>query len=89
MSEENAPKYKLTDNTKVINAVILHQIVALKDVDDIEAGFLGGWVESEQNLSQEGNCWIYSGASVYGEARVMGNAKVFGSGVLKGDVKVF
>ena len=38
----------------------------------------GGWVESEMNLSHEGECWIGSEAVVCGGAVVSGNARVDG-----------
>ena len=41
----------------------LHRIRALRDVrEDVRAGDLGGFVQSEENLSQEGSCWIYDNA---------------------------
>jgi len=52
--------------------------------DIIEAGEIGGYVEKEDNLSQEGSCWIYDDAMVYHDAFVQDdalicqNAQVFG-----------
>ena len=45
-------KYELTSETKVINGVELHQIKALNSFGNIKEGDLGGWIESEKNLSQ-------------------------------------
>ena len=70
-------KYILTNETENFNNHILHRIKALKDFGDVKKGDLGGWVENESNLSQEGDCWVYDDAAVYSEAKVMGNAKVF------------
>lgn len=43
----------------------------------VKKGELGGFVESENNLSQEGTCWIYGKAKVYGDAKVSdGAAKI-------------
>ncbi len=59
-------------------------IKALKDFADIKAGTLGGFIEKEDNLSHECNCWDYDEAlvfkngHVYENARVYGNAKVWG-----------
>lgn len=50
-------------------------------------GRKGGWVESEMNLSQSGDCWINEGAIVCGKARVMGDAVVM-SGQIGGDAVV-
>ena len=45
-------------------------------IKNIATGELGGYVESESNLSQEGSCWVYGNAVVYGEAKVYGDAIV-------------
>ena len=37
----------------------LYRIKALKDFNNVKEGELGGYIESEQNLSQEGNAWVY------------------------------
>jgi hypothetical protein len=70
-------KYKLTDKTITYCGRTLHRIQALKDFSDIKAGDLGGWIESEGNLNQEGNCWVADNAYIYYNARVSGNALVF------------
>ena len=67
-------KYRLTAETMRFNGVMLHRIKALKDFGDVETGELGGWVESERNLSQEGNCWITTDAKAYANAEIYGNA---------------
>ena len=36
----------------------------------------GGWIESENNLSQDGGAVVYGDAQVYGDARVYGDAWV-------------
>ena len=76
-------KYELTDKTLEINGRMLYQIKALKDFDDVKVGDLGGWIESEQNLSQEGDCWVSDNARVSGDARVSDNARV------NGDARVY
>ena len=67
-------KYELTSEKKVINGVELHQIKALKSFGNIKEGDLGGWIESEKNLSQYGGAWVGGNAMVYGDATVGGNA---------------
>lgn len=47
-------KYKLTDETILYDTIKLYRIEALKDFSDVKAG---GFVQSENNLSQYGNCW--------------------------------
>ena len=63
-------KYELSDITMEFEGRTLYRIRALKNFSDVKAGDLGGWVETEYNLSQEGNCWIYN------EAKCMDNSKI-------------
>lgn len=69
-------KYRLTDETIDFYEVKLHRIEALMDFNDVKKGDIGGFIESEKNLSHYGNCWIYNDAKVYEEARVCDNSKV-------------
>ena len=71
-------KYELTTETLQFAGRILHRIKAVKDFDFIQAGEFGGWIEKEENLSQDDNAWIYYNAMVFGNANVFGNAKVYG-----------
>ena len=81
-------KYELTDDVKEFNGNILHRIKAIKDFSRINAGDLGGWVESEDNLSHEGDAWVYGDAKVCGNAMVYGNAEVYGDAWVYGNAKV-
>ena len=65
-------KYKLTENSIEFDNKTLFQIQALKDLCEVKAGDLGGYIEKESNLSQEGSCWLYGNAKVYGSAKVYG-----------------
>ena len=69
-------KYELTSETKVINGVELHRIKALKSFGNIKKGDLGGWIESEKNLSQDGNAWVGGDATVCRNATISENAVV-------------
>lgn len=71
-------KYYLTECTKLFQGITLHRIMALKDFGDVEEGQLGGWVQSEKNLSHEGDCWIYGNSIVKDNAVVKDNALVYG-----------
>lgn len=42
----------------------LYRIRALKDFHNVKKGTVGGYIESEQNLSQEGNAWVSGNARV-------------------------
>lgn len=56
----------------------LHRIRALVHVNErIPAGILGGFVESEANLSQEGKCWVYDNAVCCERAVVEKDAGLF------------
>ena len=57
----------------------LYRIKALKDFRDVRKGTVGGYIESEQNLSQEGDAQVYGDAWVYGNAWVSDNARVLNS----------
>ena len=83
-------KYKMTDETTEVDGKTLYKIEALIDIDSVEvkAGDKGGFIESEKNLSQEGDCWVDGNAKVSGNAWVAGNAQVSGSTVVSGDAKV-
>ena len=82
-------KYKLTDETMEYYGRTLHRIQALKDFRDVKAGDLGGYIESERNLSQYGNCWVYDEAKVFDEAEVFGDCWVSGYAQVYGNARVF
>lgn len=87
-------KYKFTGEKKVLNGVTLRRIVAVMDFyaqkpfnpdafDEFEyrlikKGTLGGWLESEENLSHKGFAWVADEACVYGKAKVIEGALVYG-----------
>ena len=72
-------KYELTSETKIVFGHILYRIKALSSFGDVSAGDLGGFLESEKNLSQNGDAWVYGNAEVYGDAWVYGDARVYGN----------
>ena len=82
-------KYKLTAETCEYEGRVLHRIVALKDFSSVKAGDKGGWIEKEENLSQDGCCWVYGDAMVYGDAKVYGCARVHDNSNVYGDAKVY
>ena len=69
-------KYELTTETLQIAGHTLHRIKALRDFGSVKAGELGGWIESEENLSQADNAWVYNNAKVFDKARVYSDAAV-------------
>ncbi len=82
----------LTDEEIYCSSERLYRIQALKDIyglRKVEKGELGGFVASEDNLSQEGNCWIYDDAEVYDNARIYDNACVCDCAKVYDDAKVY
>ena len=82
-------KYKLTDDTIIVDGHELHRIQALIDFSDVKCGDVGGYIESEDNLSQYENCWVGGNAKVYGYAEVFGNAQVLENAKVFGNAKVY
>ena len=87
-------KYKLTDETINLNGATLYRIEALKDFGEIKKGDKGGFIESENNLSHEGNAWVYDDACVSDnalvtdDACVSDNARVYGNAWLYNNTRV-
>ena len=82
-------KYEmLKDDTIEVGIRILHRIKALKDFNDVRKGDLGGYIEKEENLSHEGNCWIYDNANVFDDAWVFGDAQVYGDACVSNNAHI-
>ena len=82
-----ARKYELTDDSKTIDGTTLRRIRAVTSFGSfgsVCAGDLGGYVETENNLSQEGNAWVFDDAQVFYRARVFGEALAFGDARITG-----
>jgi hypothetical protein len=74
-------KYELVPDQQIVVAGrTLYRIRALKDFGKVKAGNLGGFVGSERNLSQDGDCWVADEGQVYDEAVVSDDAFVYGRG---------
>ena len=71
-------KYELTNESKVVSGKTVYRIRALYNFGRVSAGELGGFVESEENLSHKGNAWVTQEAIVFENARVEDNAEIFG-----------
>ena len=82
-------KYKLTEESIVFLGRTLYRIEALKDFSIVKKGDKGGYIEKEDNLSQEEDCWISDNAKVFDRAVVYGNAKVFDNAYVCGNAKVY
>ncbi|EFN4099545.1 TPA: YdcK family protein [Escherichia coli] len=85
LSEEQRAFSYQEDGTK--KNVLLRQIIAISDFNDVIAGTAGGWIDRETVLAQEGNCWIYDqNAIAFGGAVISGNTRITGTSVLWGEV---
>lgn len=83
-------KYSLIKKDFVLNGNIkLYRIKAKKSFGDIIKGEFGGYIQSELNLSEHGNAWVYGNARVSGNALVFGNAWVSGNAWVFGNAQVF
>ena len=78
-------KYELTDVAISWKGHTLYRIKALKNFGAVQKGDLGGYVEKDKNLSQEGNCWVGDDAKVYDNAKVYNNARVCNRALVYGD----
>lgn len=82
-------KFELSDESLSLpTGQTLYRIRALKDFNDVKVGDLGGYVEHEDNLDQNGVCWVYDNAKVYDKAVVRGDARVSNSAEVFGCAKV-
>ena len=81
-------KYKITNETIFYYDKTLRRIEALKDFADVKKGDKGGYIETEDNLSQEGNCWVYGNAKVLDLSRVYENAIIKGQATIYGSAEV-
>lgn len=66
------PKYEFTGETMDCFGYTLRQIEAIENFGDVKKGDIGGWIETEKNLSMYGNAWVSDDARVFGNARVFG-----------------
>ena len=95
-------KFELTDEFITdASGHKLFRIKALSSFGTVSAGDMGGYVEKEENLSNDGSswvsgnaqvsgdAWVFGDARVYGDARVFGNACAFGNAHVSGDASVY
>lgn len=91
-------KYELTDDEREVFGgngfpTSLHRIKALRDFEcngiQIRTGDLGGYIESEDNLSHEGSCWVFDSAKVFDDAKVYGDACVSESAEVSAYAQVY
>ena len=88
-------KYRLiSEDCKINYGRKLYRIEALKDFGVIKAGELGGYIESENNLSFDGEAWVCENAEVFDDARICndalinGNARIYGNAIVSNKATV-
>lgn len=78
-------KYEILTNDSIIyNDKTLYRIRLLKDIgngDTFKAGEIGGYIENEFNLSQDGECWVDKNSKVIGNVKIYDNALINNSTV--------
>lgn len=92
---EKQIKYELVHTDTIqLDGRTLYRIRAIRDFGydrEIKKGDLGGYVESEYNLSHDRDCWVDDNAIVYEGGRVQDNAVVCEEAVVRGgsDIRDF
>lgn len=74
----------LSGGRKITRIRALHDNVT----HGVKEGDFGGYIEREHNLSQEGNAWVFPGATVYERARVYDNGAIKGSASARGHASI-
>ena len=82
-------KYELTTEYKEIGNLKLFRVKALTSFGNVKGGEIGGYIEKEDNLSQDGNAWVSGNARVSSNAKVGGNAQACGDAQVYGDARVY
>ena len=83
--KEEGKKYELLEVSPSSN---LYRIRALRDFGDVHAGDLGGYVQSESNLSHEELCWVYDNAVVKDNAYIGECAMLRDNAIVSGNARV-
>lgn len=82
-------KFELTDDTLHLwNGVVVRRVRALRAFGTVKAGTVGGYVEKESNLSQDGLCWVAENGVVYEDGFVAEDGVVGGCAYVSGRAKV-
>ena len=88
-------KYELTDDSITFMGRKLFRIRAIRSFNDVAVGDLGGYIEKEENLSHDGDAWIYNdawisgNARIYDYARISGNARIYGNTFIYDNARIY
>ncbi|MFX4303029.1 hypothetical protein ACOJUR_12355 [Alicyclobacillus tolerans] len=78
-------KYEFTGETKEFAGRTLHRIVAVRDFGSVKKGTLGGWIEKEENLCHEADCWVADEACAFSDAYIRDQACIDGKACIDGE----
>lgn len=67
----------------------LYRVKALRNFGDVKKGDIGGYVQSEDNLSHEGYCWVHDNAKIYDDARIYGNSEIWDYAVIQDNARIY
>lgn len=96
-------KYRLSDASRSVQvgepgareSIVMRQVIALRDFADVTTGTPGGWVDDENALSHDGDCWIYdenslvyAGAKIEENARLIDACEVSHQAIIRGNARV-
>ena len=89
MTDQPTKKYEFVEGDTIRRqGRVLKRIRAIKDFSHVKKGDLGGYIEREENLSHEGNCWVGMSAFVHSRARIYEDARVTNYSVVGGSARV-
>ncbi len=80
-------KYVILPVAKKVGKRTVYQIEATAGRGDFHPGELGGFIEDESNLSQQGTAWIHPSSVAFKGARICGSAVLVDS-IIEGKIKV-
>lgn len=81
-------KYEFTGEEKVVGGITLRRIRAVRRFAQADAGEMGGWIQKEENLSHDSECWVSGEAIVCNSAVVTDDAWVGGHAQVYYDAKI-
>lgn len=67
----------------------LYRVKAVRDFGDVKKGDIGGYVQSEDNLSHEGYCWVYDNSIIHDNAIIHDNVKIYDNARIYGNSKIW
>lgn len=88
-------KYKiLYDSELIIHKHVLHRIEACCTFRTFQGslvreGEVGGWIESNKNLSQSKFSWVFDEGKVYGDSQVLDDAVVMDTAEVYQNAKIY